>query len=221
MRGATLCLVLLWGLFAATHMGLSSVRLRAALVGRLGDRGFLGLYSLAAFATFVPLVWVYALHRHEGALLYALAIPDPLRFVLYGFQALAWMLIIGSFVRPSPASLGAPAPDAAAVAPLHEITRHPLFAGVGLFGALHLPFMGFATDVAFWAGFPLFAMIGCWHQDRRKSQTEGDVFQAWLAQTSFWIAPRGPALLGLPFWLPLLGVGLAFGLRWLHGPLFR
>ncbi len=219
--GMALCIVSIWILFAATHMGLSSVRLRPALVARLGDRGFLAVYSLAAFATFIPLVWVYASHRHEGPLLYAWAVPEAVRWVCYALQALAWMLVVGSFARPSPASLGAPAADAEAVAPLHAITRHPLFGGVGLFGALHLPFMGFATDVAFWAGFPVFAVLGCWHQDRRKAATEGEAFRAWLARTPFWITPGLSALRGLPVWLPLLGIALAWGLRWLHGPLFR
>jgi uncharacterized membrane protein len=218
---AAAAIAALWVLFAATHMGLSSARVRPVLVASLGERGFLGVYSLAAFATFVPLVWVYAIHRHDGALLYAFTIPEALRFALYAFQALAFTLIVGGIVRPSPASLGAPAPDAGAVAPVHAITRHPLFAGVGLFGALHLPFMGFATDVAFWVGFPLFAVIGCWHQDRRKSETEGETFREWLARTPFWISPRGAALRRLAPWLPVLGVGLAWGLRWLHGPLFR
>ncbi len=66
----------LWILFGATHMGLSSLRLRPALVSNLGDRGFLAAYSLVALAVFVPLTVVYAGHRHEGALLYAYATPD-------------------------------------------------------------------------------------------------------------------------------------------------
>lgn len=211
----------LWILFGATHMGLSSLRLRPALVSNLGDRGFLAAYSLVALAVFVPLTVVYAGHRHEGALLYAYATPDALRFVSYALQAFAWMLIVGSFVQPSPASLGAPAPDAADLAPLHALTRHPLFAGVGLFGALHLPFNGFASDVVFWGGFPLFALLGCWHQDQRKRESEGEAFQDWASRAPFWITPQLSALRRLPLWLPALSVALAWGLRWLHGPLFR
>ncbi|MBW2282381.1 MAG: NnrU family protein, partial [Deltaproteobacteria bacterium] len=39
-------LIALWIAFAATHMGLSSVRLRPALLARLGEQGFLAAYSL-------------------------------------------------------------------------------------------------------------------------------------------------------------------------------
>ena len=216
----TLWIVALWALFALTHMGLSSLKVRPTLVARLGDRGFAALFSLVAFAVFIPLAWVYAAHRHEGTLLWAVAIPIPLRWATYALQALAWTLIVGSFVRPSAAAIGGKLPDAASPEPLHLITRHPLFGGVGLFGALHLPFMGFATDVAFWAGFPLFGLLGCWHQDRRKLASEGPGFSAWFERTRFWIWPSPRVLVGLPLWLFALGIALTAGLRWLHGPLF-
>ena len=56
-----------WGMFAGTHMVLSSLPVRSKLVSRLGEKAFLGLYSLVAFATFIPLVWVYLDNRHGGA----------------------------------------------------------------------------------------------------------------------------------------------------------
>jgi uncharacterized membrane protein len=42
-------------LFVATHLLLSHP-LRAPLATRLGAKGFLGLYTLVSFATFVPMV---------------------------------------------------------------------------------------------------------------------------------------------------------------------
>jgi uncharacterized membrane protein len=40
--------------------------------------------------------------------------------------------------------------------------------GLALFGLLHLVFNASSADVAFFAGFALFAPLGAWHQDRRK-----------------------------------------------------
>ena len=57
--GTTATILPLWVAFAASHMGLSSHRLRPRLVARLGERGFTALYSLLAFASFVSLVGVY------------------------------------------------------------------------------------------------------------------------------------------------------------------
>lgn len=219
-------IVLLWLLFAATHMVLSSRRLRPKLVATLGERGFLGVYSLVAIVIFVALVWRYMGHRHEGALLYT---PLPLGvaglWVLYVLQGVAWTLVVAGNFSPSPVTVGLPESRRAKQARgVHRITRHPLFMGVGLFGALHLLVMGFATDVAFWAGFPLFAIAGCAHQDRRKLATEGSEYRAWHAGTPFLPFTGRDSLRGLREIPPLamvLGVATTVLLRWLHGPVFR
>jgi uncharacterized membrane protein len=95
---------------------------------------------------------------------------------------------------------------------------------VGLFGLLHLLVMGFASDVAFWSGFLLFALIGCAHQDRRKLAAEGPAYRAWHEETPFLPFTGRETLRGLRE-LPRLaiptGVALAVGLRLLHGPLFH
>ena len=54
---AALALVALWLAFAVTHMGMSSLRVRPALVRAFGgELPFAGIYSLVALAIFVPLV---------------------------------------------------------------------------------------------------------------------------------------------------------------------
>jgi uncharacterized membrane protein len=47
---------LLWLLFAGTHMVLAMERPRVALVNRLGEWGFTGLYSAVATVTFAALI---------------------------------------------------------------------------------------------------------------------------------------------------------------------
>ena len=107
---------------------------------------------------------------------------------------------------------------------MQRITRHPVFMGLGLFGALHLVANGFASDAVFWAGFPIFAAIGCAHQDHRKLATQGEAYRRWQAGTAFlpfsgsgtWRGLRELPRLAIP-----IGVALAIGLRLLHGPLFH
>jgi len=221
---AALAVAALWGLFAATHMVLSSQSVRPRLVAALGERGFLGAYSLVALAAFVPLVWVYIANRHQGALLWALPIGSAGLWAIYAGQAVAWTLAVAGLVSPSPATVGMPE-ERRPREPrgVHRITRHPLFMGVGLSGLLHLLVNGFASDVAFWAGFPLFAIAGCAHQDARKRATQPG-YADWIAATPF-LPFAGPgALRGLRELSPaMVGVGVAvtIGLRLLHGPLFR
>lgn len=221
---AVLVVVLLWAVFAATHMGLSSRALRPRLVAALGERGFQGVYSLVALAIFVPLVWYYVDHRHAGALLWALPIGAAGRWVLYVGQAIAWTLVVAGLASPSPATVGLPeARRPREPRGVHRITRHPLFMGLGLAGILHLPVNGFASDVAFWAGLPLFALLGCAHQDARKRATQPG-YEQWIAQTPFLPFAGKGALRGLRELSPIVivvGIGLTIALRLLHGQLFR
>lgn len=215
---------LLWVLFGATHMVLSSTSLRPRLVAALGERGFLGVYSLVAFASFVPLVWVYMGHRHQGALLWALPIGTAGLWVIYAGQAVAWTIAAAGMVSPSPATFGLPEERRPSEPRgVHRITRHPLFMGLGLSGLLHLIVNGFATDVAFWAGFPLFAIVGCAHQDARKRTTQSG-YEEWIAATPFLPFTGAGTARGLRELSPVIvmtGIVVTIGLRWLHGPLFR
>lgn len=222
---AAVVIVVLWGLFAATHMGLSSRALRPRLVATLGAQGFLGAYSLLAIVVFTALVWFYIGHRHEGALLWSPSLGSVGLWTIYALQGVAWSLVVAGVLSPSPAAfvVGEATPPAAARG-VHLLTRHPVFMGVGLFGALHLLVMGHASDVAFWAGFPLFALIGCAHQDRRKLATEGADYRLWHERTPFLPFTGRETLRGLREISPRvigIGVALATALRLLHGPLFH
>ena len=86
----------LWVLFVATHMGLSSRRLRSRLTERLGPLGFQWLYSLIALGIFVPLVPIYFRHKHEGPYLGRLIETPELRWMMYiGMGATFAMAVAG------------------------------------------------------------------------------------------------------------------------------
>jgi len=213
---AALTIACWWLAFAATHMGLSSARLRTRLVGALGQTGFLALYSLIAFATFVPLVRSYFAHKHEGPFLWYLGALPGLRTAMIAGMMVVLALIVAALLRPSPAAI---VPGKTEVAGAYHVTRHPMFMAVGLFGILHLLVARVnATELAFFAGFPLFACLGCWHQDRRKLASGDPAFARFHAQTAFlpFTGPRalqGLREMGLPL---VLGAALALGLRWVH-----
>ena len=107
---------------------------------------------------------------------------------------------------------------------MQRITRHPVFMGLGLFGALHLVANGFASDAVFWAGFPIFALVGSAHQDQRKRATLGDPYRAWCDATPFLPFAGRETARGLREMGPIpiaIGIALAVVLRLLHGPLFH
>jgi uncharacterized membrane protein len=220
--GASLAILLLWLLFAGTHVALSSLRLRPRLVERLGERGFQGVFSLLAVATLAPLVYAYFTHKHAGPLLWSIPLAPGLRWLLYLGMGVAVVLMVAGLVTPSPAALGAPE-SAAEPRGVQLLTRHALFMGLGLLGLLHLVPNGFLADAVFFAGFPAFALLGCWHQDRRKLVTAGERFRRFHARTPFLPFTGGETLRGLrELSRPALvgGVGATVLLRVLHPALF-
>ena len=209
-------IALLWAAFAATHLGLSSVRVEPKLRARLGDGPFLGLYSLVALAIFVPLVWRYFAHRHAGVWLWTIPVGTPLRVALYALMTLALVLVAGALVKPSPAAV---APGKADATGVYRITRHPLVLGLALLFALHLVPNASSADVAFFAGFVAFALAGAWHQDVRKLRAQPAGFADFHARTVFLPFTGGGTLRGLreiPLYVFALGAALAAFARWWH-----
>lgn len=212
-------IVLLWVAFTATHMGLSSQRLRPRLIARLGAQGFQGVYSLVAIAIFVPLVSIYFDHQHAGPHLWYVGYLTPVRWLAYLGMALALTLVAGGLITPSPASLTGGATQVRGVL---RITRHPLLMGFGVFGAVHLLTANLsAAELAFFAGFPVFVILGCRHQDQRKLATD-DAYARFVSETNF-LPFAGPGgLRGLRESVPALalGVGLTVLLRAFHASWF-
>ena len=207
---------LLWLGFAATHMGLSSLPVRQQLVARLGERPFQGLYSLVAFAFFVPLVWTFFAHKHAGRWLWIVTRGPALRWTLYVGMGLAFVLLVASLVRPSPAAV---VPGDPAARGVYRITRHPLIMAIALFGALHLVPNSSTADIAFFGGFVGFALLGAWHQDRRKLALGVPGFRPFLAATPFFPFTGRDTLRGLRELSPAVvaaGVVATAIVRWFH-----
>jgi len=224
---AWLRISLLWLAFGGSHVAMSSLRMRPWLIDKLGDRGFLGVYSLVSLATFVPLVQIYVSNRHSGALLWNLSFIPGLHTIVLWISGACFTLAVASFFQPSPASLGAGVTGQAVRARgLTRITRHPLFMPFALLAPAHLLINGFATDVAFFAGLGIFSILGCMHQDARKRVTDADTLATFFGETSLFplvaIVTGKTKLVAseLP-WIGLgVGLGAAVTFYRLHGTMF-
>ena len=153
-----------WLVFGGIHVVLSSRRVRPTLVAGMGEWPFWGAYSIAALATFVPLVAYFFRHKHEGLHFWsARMITHDLTVVLMAFAAA--LLATGLAARPPSAVMGQASPQ---VRGILRVTRHPTFAAFFVFGLAHCLVNGFLVDLIFFGGFAVFAWLGAWHQDRRK-----------------------------------------------------
>ena len=106
----------------------------------------------------VPICWAYFANQHAGPHLWYFGQVGPLRWLSYAGMALAFALQVGGVLTPSPAGR---IPVRGEPRGALRITRHPTFMAAGLFGLLHLAVANVnAAELAFFAGFPLFAALG-------------------------------------------------------------
>jgi uncharacterized membrane protein len=181
--------------FVGTHL-LMSHPLRRTLVARLGEGGFLGLYSLIAFATLGWMIFAW-----QG-------IPDPspawvAPYWWWPFASaimlFASILLIGSLVgNPAFPHPGAAPRDIPPPSGVFAITRHPMNWSFMLWAAVHASISGSARNLIVVSGIFVLALVGSIGQDRKKARLIGEPWRQWQARTSF--APFGALLGGRARW---------------------
>ena len=168
--------------FVATHLILSHP-LREPLVARLGEKMFLGLYSLVAFAT---LAWMVLAWRSSGD-------PSPAWVAPLGWwpfasaiMLVASLLLAGSLVRnPALPHPGAPPAEIPPPKGVFAITRHPMNWSFMIWAAVHVTISGSARNLIVASGIFLLALVGSIGQDRKKRRLIGEAWRNWEARTSF------------------------------------
>jgi uncharacterized membrane protein len=209
-------------LFVGSHLALSHP-LRPGLAGRLGERGFMIVYSIVAIATFVMIVQAWRGMPPEPPLW---VVDDPLWALASLLVLVASILFMGSLIG-NPAM---PAPNAAAAAQaaprgVFAITRHPMMWGFTLWALAHALVMPTPGQIVLSATVAFLALVGSAGQDAKKARLMGDSWRHWAARTSFvpfarqvagttpWrdAVPRGHALFG--------GIVLWLAATWAHGAL--
>jgi uncharacterized membrane protein len=209
---------LVWLLFGGTHVGLATRHVRTRLVARLGEGGFVALYSLIAAVSFTALVGTYAALRDEGAP--GLGLGPLFRPVLIAVIATGIALSVAGIV-PYPSSSYALFRTTSRPEPrgLERITRHPFFAGTALLGVGHALLASRMTGVVFFGGLALLSLAGAWHQDRKLLAARGADHAALLAQTS--MLPFAAILTGrqrlVARELPLAALALGGAAAWALG----
>ena len=214
----------LWLIFGGSHIALAAVRER--LVSRLGEIGFVALFYVVAAATFAALVTYYAGHRFEGAPGIALAGIPALRWLLMAVAVFGITLMVPALVSypqmPS-ALFGQPIRSPRGI---EKITRHPFFAGMGIFAIAHMLVAPHLVGTVFFGGLLLLVVVGAAHQDRKLLARRGAAYADYLASTS--AVPFAALLSGrqrltrrdLPIGTLGFGVACALALRQWHDTLF-
>jgi uncharacterized membrane protein len=167
--------------FAALHLLVSGTRVRDALVARLGERAYLGAFSLASFAFLGWLIFAYIRARAPQ-----LTPLDEVRWIAWIFVFAAFTLIVLGLMTPAPTAVGRERllDQDDAVRGVHRITRHPFLWGVALWAAVHLVFNPGAAHELFFGTFLVVALVGTASIDAKRARRFGDRWVRYAAVTS-------------------------------------
>jgi uncharacterized membrane protein len=192
--------------FAGTHVALSHP-LRAPLVRMLGEKGFLAVYSLVAFAA---LGWIILAFRQVGPSGVGLWNgQSDLMWALASLLTLVSLALVVGANRGNPAmpGTGAEAVASARATGVFAITRHPMMWGFAIWAVSHILVSPTPRTIVTAGTMGVLGLLGSHLQDRKKEALLGAAWKDWEARTSF--APRlgGFAQIPLAIWLAL---------SWLH-----
>jgi uncharacterized membrane protein len=214
--------------FLVIHLLVSGTGVRDALTARIGERAYLGLFSLASVAGLVWLGMAYAGARHAPAASVYWTITPITRQVQIALQLLAMLLIAPGLATPNPTSVRQEGvldrPDA--VRGMLRITRHPFLWGVALWAGGHLLVKGDMASVVLFASMLALALAGTLSIDAKRRRALGATWDAFAAQTSN--APFAAILTGrqtlslreIGGWRIAIAVAIWGLIAWAHPHLF-
>lgn len=206
--------------FLATHF-VSSTPLRTVAVDAIGEKAWLGLYTLVSFATIGWMVWAY--NRAPVEPLWA-----GLRLAPAILMPFSFMLLAGGLLTRNPSAVGQ-AKSLKAEEPARgmlRVTRHPVMWGFMLWALAHILAQGELKSTLFFGSFLVLAGLGAALIDARKARSLGEDWARFVAVTSFLpfaaIAQGRNRLAWSEIGLRIPAVGLALYALffWLHPMLF-
>lgn len=232
MTGSLAWLVLALFAFVAAHLALPVAAVRAALVNRLGENGYLIFYSVLSLAL---LTWAVAAFLAAPKVILWTA-PTALRHVAPTLVFLAALLVACGYTQRNPTMVKFDRFAGEQPYGVIRVTRHPIMWGVGLWAVAHLLANGDAGGLILFGGIGFLSFAGAALIDRRRGRSGGAAWQALVAKTSnlpFLALIQGRAGAGLGqtlaeigAWRLVLGVALYAALfaahPWVIGvPAFR
>jgi uncharacterized membrane protein len=205
--------------FVGSHFVLSHP-LRAPIVRAVGANGFLGIYSLVAFAT---LGWLAHAYRTAPATAPLWAVGEGIWGPVTLVMLVASILLMGSLLG-NPALPGNPSTAAPATARgVFSITRHPMMWAFALWGLCHIAVYPIAANIIVAVAIIVLALVGAALQDAKKESLQPELWRDWERKTSYWpfvaIAQRRATLGGFRPHDIAGGVVIWLVATWAHLPL--
>lgn len=170
-------------LFLGIHILVSGTALRGRIVAALGEKPYLGLFSLASLGSIVWMVLAY-----RGADLVILWwLGAAARHAAYLLMLVAIYLVVAGLTTPNPTAAGGDKLlEGAPAAPgIMKVTRHPFLWGVAVWALAHLLVNGDLASLIFFGGFGLLALIGPQLIDAKLAARKAEGWRRYAAATSW------------------------------------
>lgn len=179
-------LVLAAAAFIALHVLVSGTRLRDALVRRLGEGPYMGLFSLLSVAGLAWLIWAFASARGTPADTEWWSAEPWRKPVADVLVLLAVLLVVPGLLTRNPTSVKSEAAvdREDVVRGMIRITRHPFLWGVAIWAAAHLLTNGDAASVVLFGTMLLLGLVGPPSIDAKRTRTLGARWEPFRTQTS-------------------------------------
>ncbi len=213
MRVDTATLMLALGMiaFVGSHLLLSHA-LRAPMVRRFGQGGFMAIYSLVALGTFSFAVIAF------GKASPAPQLWDGQGLVPWVIASLLTLVASALFLASLVGNPALPGTDVAGLSTrlprgVFKVTRHPMMSSFALWGLAHMLVAPSARTIILAGGVTALAVIGSRGQDAKKVALQGNEWRTWMKRTPFLPNPAAFGHLGL-YWVG--AVPLWMLLTWAH-----
>lgn len=168
--------------FVGIHFTISGTPLRGKIVGLIGERPFLGVFSLLSLIGIVWLCRSYA----QAEYLQLWSEPQALRPVALILMVAAFFFVVLGLTSPNPSAVGGGAllAEREPAKGIQRITRHPFLWGVVLWSLTHLVLNGDLASVMFFGSFLILSVGGSFSIDRKKKKAFGDAWDRFAGLTS-------------------------------------
>ena len=170
-------------LFVLQHLGITSSGLRTALVGRVGEKAYLGVYSLLSIVIFVSLVRAY---NDSVPSMMLWPTFEWMRVLALCVMPVALFLLIGGLVHRNPSTVGVVLDDGeeVPVTGVIRITRHPVQSAILIWALAHVLVNPDPPSLVFFGAIAILSGYGMRLIDRRKQAVFGASWQAFREATS-------------------------------------
>lgn len=169
--------------FLLLHLLVAGTRIRDAIVRAIGERPYLGAFSVASAVGIIWLVFSYNRAFAEGnELLWDLG--AGVRHAGLIIMAVAAFFVVTGLLTPNPTSVGMEDAATREATGIVRITRHPFLWGVALWAAFHLLANGDQASVIFFGTFLVLSVAGTFSIDAKRSRKMADGWIGFAGRTS-------------------------------------